>query len=264
MRHMLCGQCIVWKVVSAKILLMTFRMFLSVCAKLIPNCQSFKWAEPSCIMWSTMVYFHVLNRWFWMKSWSHHYVSLIWRDSVSERKHTTWLCLWKAKWTFMYDIGMSVKPRLLCSTGHPWCDDLVAAFHNGLHELEETNMIQISMDGPSPNLKLLSKVQNERQKNKLSSLIDTGSCNLHLIHGAFKTGSEESSWDLHMGFPCKTRRLLQPNWFWQVPPSVLLNMMGRRQKRIRKVGKQEQHHTEVTLITNYKVHHQTVMNTGIK
>ena len=81
--------------------------------------------------------------------------------------------------------------------GHTRCDDLVAAFHNGLNELEETNMIQISMDGPNTNLKLLSEVQNQRQKNKLSSLIDIGSCNLYLIHGAFKTGSEKSSWDLH-------------------------------------------------------------------
>ena len=74
---------------------------------------------------------------------------------------------------------------------HTRCDDLVAAFHNGLNELEETNMIQIPMDGPNTNLKLLLEVQNERQKNKLSSLIDTGSSNLHLIHAAFKTGSEK-------------------------------------------------------------------------
>ena len=60
--------------------------------------------------------------------------------------------------------------------GHTRCDDLVAAFHNGLNKLEVTNMIQISMDRPNTNLKLLSQVQNERQKNKLSSLTDTGSC----------------------------------------------------------------------------------------
>ena len=53
------------------------------------------------------------------------------------------------------------------------------------------------MDGPNTNLKLLSEVQNERRKNKLSSLIDIGSCNLYLIHGAFKTGSGKSSWELH-------------------------------------------------------------------
>ena len=81
--------------------------------------------------------------------------------------------------------------------GHTRCNDLVAAFHNGLSELEETNMIQISVDGPNTNLKLLSEVQNELQKSKLSSLTDVGSCNLHLIHGSFKTGSEKSLWDLH-------------------------------------------------------------------
>ena len=58
-------------------------------------------------------------------------------------------------------------------------------------------MIQISLDGLNTNLKLLSEVQNECQKNKLSSLIDVGSCNLHLIHGAFKADSEKSSWNLH-------------------------------------------------------------------
>ena len=79
--------------------------------------------------------------------------------------------------------------------GHTRCDDLVVAFHNGPNELDEANMIQISMDGPNSNLELFSKVQDERQKYKLSSLIDTGSCNLHLIHGAFKTVSENSSWD---------------------------------------------------------------------
>ena len=42
--------------------------------------------------------------------------------------------------------------------GHTWCDDLVAAFHDRQNELEETNMIQISMDGPNTNLKLLSEV----------------------------------------------------------------------------------------------------------
>ena len=123
------------------------------------------------------------------------------------------------------------------------------------------------MDGPNTNLKLLSEVQNECQKNKPSSLIDIGSCNLHLIHWAFKTGSEKSSWDLHKilkgavtWFPCKKKRLLQPNWFWRVPPSVLWNKMSRKQKISRKDGKQEQYHTEVTSITNYKVHHQIDMN----
>ena len=102
MRPMLCWQCIVWKVVSAIILLITSGMFLRVCAKLIPHLQSFKWAESSCSMWSTMVYFHILNRWFWMKFWSHHlcqsYMTSLWMKAPR-----------KVKWTFMYDIGMIWK-----------------------------------------------------------------------------------------------------------------------------------------------------------
>ena len=43
------------------------------------------------------------------------------------------------------------------------------------------------MDGPNTNLKFLQE---------LSSLIDIGSCSLHIIHGAFKTGSEATNWKL--------------------------------------------------------------------
>ena len=52
-----------------------------------------------------------LNRWFWMKSWSHHlcqsYTTSLWTKGYK-----------KVKWTFMYDIGMRVKTRSLWGTGH--------------------------------------------------------------------------------------------------------------------------------------------------
>ena len=47
--------------------------------------------------------------------------------------------------------------------GHTRCDDLSGALPNGLNELEETNMIEISINRPDTNLKLFSEVQNERQ-----------------------------------------------------------------------------------------------------
>ena len=157
---------------------------------------------------------------------------------------------------------------------HTRCDELVAAIHNGLNELEETNMIQISMDGPNTNLKLLSEVQNQRQKNKLSSFIGIGSCNLYLIHGAFKTGSEKSSWDLHKilkrafkllhDSPVRREYYFNLTGYDEYPLQFCGTRWVEDKKGRRKVGKQEQHHTEVTSITNYKVHHQTVMNTGIK
>ena len=43
------------------------------------------------------------------------------------------------------------------------------------------------MDVPSRNLEFLQE---------LSSLINIGSCSLHIIHGTFKTGSEATNWKL--------------------------------------------------------------------
>ena len=42
----------------------------------------------------------------------------------------------------------------------------------------------------------LSEMKKLRIEDELSSLIDIGSCNLYVIHGAFKTSSESSGWNL--------------------------------------------------------------------
>ena len=42
------------------------------------------------------------------------------------------------------------------------------------------------MDGPNSNLKFLSQMKKLRIEDELASLIDIGSCNLHVIDGAFK------------------------------------------------------------------------------
>ena len=130
---------------------MTLGVFLSVCAKRIPYRQSFKLAEPT------------------------------YDKSLNESIHKSEIDIHVQYWNEDEE-KVTVRYWTSLFLGHTRCDDLVAAFHNGLNELEETNMIQISMDGPNTNLKLLSEVQNECQKNKPSSLIDIGSCNLHLIH----------------------------------------------------------------------------------
>ena len=53
------------------------------------------------------------------------------------------------------------------------------------------------MDGPNSKLKFLSEMKKLRIEDELAFLIDIGSCNLHVIHGSFKTGSESSVWNLH-------------------------------------------------------------------
>ena len=57
-------------------------------------------------------------------------------------------------------------------------------------------MIQVSMDGPSINWKFFNLLQKDRVEKEQHNLIDIGSCSLHIIHGASKTGAESSGWNM--------------------------------------------------------------------
>ena len=50
------------------------------------------------------------------------------------------------------------------------------------------------MDGPNVNLKMLQKINEERTANEFHHLISIGSCGLHTVHGAFRTGAEATDW----------------------------------------------------------------------
>ena len=69
---------------------------------------------------------------------------------------------------------------------HTRSDDLVKAFNDGFNELNSTKLIQISMDGPISNLRFLSEIKKLKINDELASLINIGSCNLHVIHGTLK------------------------------------------------------------------------------
>ena len=57
-------------------------------------------------------------------------------------------------------------------------------------------MLQLPMDGPNVNLKLLKKLKEQRNEFESPGLINFGSCNLHIVHGSFKSGAEASGWNL--------------------------------------------------------------------
>ena len=67
----------------------------------------------------------------------------------------------------------------------------------GLKPICETNMIQLSMDGPNTNWKVFYSLQKHREELEYFSLLNLGSCGLHVAHGVFKTGSQELGWDIH-------------------------------------------------------------------
>ena len=101
-----------------------------------------------------------------------------------------------------------VNTRYLTSTflGHATAADLLSAFTKAFndHDINLSKMIQISMDGPNVNKRFLSDLCSVLSDSKNETqLIDTGTCVLHIVNGAFKTAHNESKWDI-----CKFLRSL--------------------------------------------------------
>ena len=68
--------------------------------------------------------------------------------------------------------------------------------HDRLKVFDMGKMVQLSMDGQNVNLMLLNKLKEERNEFGSSGLINFSSCNLHIVHCAFKPGAEGSGWNL--------------------------------------------------------------------
>ena len=80
--------------------------------------------------------------------------------------------------------------------GHSRHTDLYNCFTSMMDELNEDKLVQLSMDGPSVNIKLLQVVQDDRKDKGSPHLLDIGTCGLHTLHGSFKTGIEKSEWEI--------------------------------------------------------------------
>ena len=52
------------------------------------------------------------------------------------------------------------------------------------------------MGGPNINLKFLNDIAKDRVANEQHELIFIGTCGLHVIHEAFKTGAESIDWKM--------------------------------------------------------------------
>ena len=91
-----------------------------------------------------------------------------------------------------------VKVRYLDSKFliHATHKDFFIQFTQVIFKLDTKKMFQVSIDGPIVNYKFLEKLQKDCLKNEQHELISTGSCVLHTIHRAFKTGTESTSWNI--------------------------------------------------------------------
>ena len=99
---------------------------------------------------------------------------------------------------FFDETEESVKTRYLNSQflGHGTSIDLKNTLDKAVQGLNPNKLIQVGMDGPNVNLKLLKLMQTERSVNEQHQLIDIGSCGLHTIRNAFKTGAESTGWGM--------------------------------------------------------------------
>ena len=72
--------------------------------------------------------------------------------------------------------------------GHPTTKNLHESMTTSLVTINSINLIQPCMDGPSVYWLLLNFLEKQREQQELLKLLNIGSYNLHVIHGAFKSG----------------------------------------------------------------------------
>jgi len=72
------------------------------------------------------------------------------------------------------------------------CDALLSA----LKDLDPKQLGQLSMDGPATNWNVLQLLHDDREEKEYPTIVNIGSCSLHVLHGAFKSGMEAASWDV--------------------------------------------------------------------
>ena len=102
--------------------------------------------------------------------------------------------------TKFWDINKSeVMTRYVCPRfmGHATADVLKDQFLDAMEGLDVDRCEQIAMDGPNVNKSFFNKMQDYRRSHELKELTDIGTCNLHNVHLAFKTGAKKSKdWEI--------------------------------------------------------------------
>ncbi len=97
--------------------------------------------------------------------------------------------------------GSEVKTKYIGSEfmGHSSAQDIAEKMNNLLSEIGIKNLVQISMDGPNVNWKVFEILQNQVQNDAGKSLINIGSCGLHILHNAFRNGCKSTGWEVEHG-----------------------------------------------------------------
>ena len=88
----------------------------------------------------------------------------------------------------MLKINNKSTAGLVCFMGHGTASDLFEKYDEGLKDSDRTKLIQVSLDSPSVNCTFYEKVEKSQEEAELLKLFNIGSCSLHVVDGALKTG----------------------------------------------------------------------------
>ena len=80
--------------------------------------------------------------------------------------------------------------------GHAIHHDLLHHFNSLTKDLDLTHLYQISVDGPNVNMKFFEEFSRHHKERSFHSLINIGSCALHIVYGSFSRGEIKSVWSL--------------------------------------------------------------------
>ena len=79
--------------------------------------------------------------------------------------------------------------------GHTTATDLLQHFTNITEPMNHISIIDLSMDRPVNHI-FYRDLKEYHEREKLPEMINFGSCNLHSLHGAFKSGFESTDWEM--------------------------------------------------------------------
>ena len=124
------------------------------------------------------------------------YVLISFDESLN---HITQSCQMDLLLRYWDNHDQQVKARYWDSKflGHTTNKDLLIEFNKSVDIIDLSKIIQVSMDGPSVNLKFMQELIKHREELEIEEkMIDIGTCGLHVVHGAFKCGIESTEWKI--------------------------------------------------------------------
>lgn len=84
--------------------------------------------------------------------------------------------------------------------GHATADDMLSKMMDcfKINDIDKLKILQVSMDGPNVNWRFYNLLQQEINETgeDVPTLVNIGSCGLHVVHNAFKKGANESQWNV--------------------------------------------------------------------